>query len=86
MFAIDPGYTRTLLVEQTAEQAGLDASDAHPPDVPARAIADLIEGDLEATTGRVFRTLAHGPVLVADSRRPMPYGEVVPLRLKSVED
>ena len=75
VFALDPGYTRTVLVEQTAEQAVLDASEAHEPDVPARALADLIEAGADVGTGRIFKTVAgKGPVLMADSRRSMPEG------------
>ncbi len=78
VFAIDPGFTLTALVEQTSEQAGTDVSTAHPPEVPAAAIADLIEADLTATTGRVFKAVAgRRPLLMVDSRRPMPTGEEV---------
>jgi NAD(P)-dependent dehydrogenase (short-subunit alcohol dehydrogenase family) len=80
VFAVDPGYTRTVLAERTAEQVGLDASTAHPPEVPAGIIADLIEGDQEATTGKVFK-VAQGkkPLLIADSSLPMPEGVEVDL-------
>lgn len=75
VFAVDPGYTRTILAEQTAEQAGQDISAAHPPEVPARVIADLVEADPAVTTGRVFKAVeGKGPVLMADSTQPMPEG------------
>jgi|SRR5579859_6455326 len=75
VFAVDPGYTRTALVEQTAEQAGHDASTAHPPEVPAGVIADLVEADIELTTGRIFKAVeGKHPVLMADSSVPMPEG------------
>ena len=78
VFAIDPGFTLTVLVEQTSEQAGTDVSAAHPPQVPARAIADLIEADLSFTTGCVFKAVAgHQPYVMADSRLPMPAGQEV---------
>lgn len=78
VFAIDPGFTLTVLVEQTSEQAGTDVSTAHPPQVPAVAIADLIEAELPFTTGRVFRAVAgHHPYVMADSRLPMPAGQEV---------
>jgi citronellol/citronellal dehydrogenase len=80
VFALDPGYTRTVFVEQTAEQAGLDASDAHDPSVPAGVLADLIEADPLVASGRVFKTVAgRGPVLMADSRLPMPEGTEIQL-------
>jgi NAD(P)-dependent dehydrogenase (short-subunit alcohol dehydrogenase family) len=75
VFALDPGYTRTVLVEQTAEQAGLDASEAHEPEVPARVLADLVEADAALSSGRIFKTVAgKGPVVMADGREPMPEG------------
>jgi NAD(P)-dependent dehydrogenase (short-subunit alcohol dehydrogenase family) len=75
VFALDPGYTRTVLVEQTAEQAGLDASAAHEPGVPARLLADLVEAGPEVSTGRIFATVeGRGPVLMVDSRAPVPEG------------
>lgn len=78
VFAIDPGFTLTALVEQTSDQAGTDVSTAHPPGVPASAIADLIEADSAESTGRVFKAVAgHRPFLVLDSRWPMPTGDEV---------
>jgi len=80
VFAVDPGYTRTVLVEQTAGQVGLDASEAHEPEVPARAIADLVEAGLDVTTGRVFKTVkGRRPILMADSRVPVREGVEVDL-------
>ena len=75
VFAVDPSYTRTALVEQTAEQAGTDLSTAHAPEVPARVICDLIEADIDVSTGRIFKTVeGKHPVLMADMRTPMPTG------------
>jgi NAD(P)-dependent dehydrogenase (short-subunit alcohol dehydrogenase family) len=75
VFAMDPGYTRTVLVEQTAATAGLDASEAHDPSVPAGNLADLIEADIDVSSGRIFKTEAgRPPLIVADSGRPMPEG------------
>ncbi len=80
VFALDPSYTRTELVVQTADEAGLDASDAHDPEVPARVLADLIEARPEQVTGRVFKAVeGRAPILVADSGRPMPEGEEIDL-------
>ena len=80
VFAIDPGFTLTVLVEQTSEQAGTDVSMAHPPEVPAGAIADLVEADAALTTGRVFKAVAgHRPFVTADSHEPMPTGYEVDL-------
>jgi NAD(P)-dependent dehydrogenase (short-subunit alcohol dehydrogenase family) len=87
VFALDPGYTRTILAEQTAEQAGQDISTAHSPEVPARALADLVEADLGLTTGRVFKAVAgKGPVLMADSGDPMPEGVEVDLAGSSTQE
>lgn len=75
VFALDPSYTRTELVVQTADQAGLDASDAHDVGVPARLLADLVEADPAVSSGRVFTTVeGKGPVLVADANVPKPEG------------
>lgn len=75
VFAVDPGYTQTVLVRQTAEQVGLDASQAHPPEIPARGIADLVEGDIAVTTGKVFKIVqGQRPLMVADGAGPMPEG------------
>jgi NAD(P)-dependent dehydrogenase (short-subunit alcohol dehydrogenase family) len=80
VFAVDPGYTLTVLARRTAAQTGLDASTAHSPEVPARVIADLIEADAEKTSGRVFKTVkGKGPLLIADSSWPMPDGAEVNL-------
>jgi NAD(P)-dependent dehydrogenase (short-subunit alcohol dehydrogenase family) len=78
VIAIDPGFTLTVLVEQTSEQAGTDVSMAHPPEVPATAIADLVEADPAQTSGRVFKAVAgQRPHVTADSRDPMPTGHEV---------
>lgn len=80
VFAIDPSYTRTVLVEQTAQTAGLDASDAHDPSVPACKVADLVEADIDVSSGRVFRAVeGKHPLLVADSQDPMPEGVEIDL-------
>lgn len=80
VIAVCPGYTRTALVEQTAAQANQDLSEAHAPSVPANTIADLIEADLQITTGRVFQTMSVGPPrLMADGRAPMPEGVEIDL-------
>lgn len=78
VFALDPSFTRTTLVEQTSEQAGTDLSQAHPVEVPANAIADLVEADASHTSGRVFKAVNHHkPFLMADSHQPMPTGAEV---------
>jgi NAD(P)-dependent dehydrogenase (short-subunit alcohol dehydrogenase family) len=75
VFALDPSYTRTELVVQTAEQAGLDASAAHPTEVPATVLADLVEADPVLVSGKIFRTVqGRGPVVVADRTDPQPEG------------
>ena len=80
VFAVDPGYTRTQAAEETAGAVGLDVSDAHYPSVPASLVADLIEADIEVSTGRVFKTVAgKGPVLIADARAPRAEGVEIEL-------
>jgi NAD(P)-dependent dehydrogenase (short-subunit alcohol dehydrogenase family) len=78
VFALDPSFTRTTLVEQTSEQAGTDLSKAHPVEVPAVALADLVEADPAHVSGRIFKTVeGHRPFLMADSHAPMPAGSEV---------
>jgi NAD(P)-dependent dehydrogenase (short-subunit alcohol dehydrogenase family) len=80
VFAVDPGYTRTPLAVQTADAAGLDVSSAHDPSVPACIVADLIEADIEESSGRIFRTVeGKGPLLMADAGAPMPEGVEISL-------
>lgn len=80
VFAVDPGYTRTQAAEETAESVGLDVSDAHDPSVPAAIVADLVEADIEVSTGRVFKTVAgQGPLLMADFRAPRAEGVEIEL-------
>jgi len=80
VFAIDPSYTRTVLAERTAQTAGLDASVAHDPSVPACKVADLVEADIDLSTGRVFRAVeGKRPLMVADSHVPMPEGKEIDL-------
>ncbi|MGE0881038.1 MAG: SDR family NAD(P)-dependent oxidoreductase [Acidimicrobiia bacterium] len=75
VFALDPSFTLTALVEQTSEQAGTDLSTAHPVTVPANAICDLVEADSANVSGRVFKAVNHHkPYLMADSHQPMPTG------------
>lgn len=75
VFAVDPGYTRTAIAEEVAGEAGLDIERAHPASVPTGLIADLIEADIDVTTGRIFRAVqGKGPVLIADGNAPLPEG------------
>ncbi len=71
VFAVDPGYVRTEIAEQAATHPGwdIDIGDAHPPEVAAGVIADLVERDGDAVSGRFW--LAAGgkpPVLTHDGR------------------
>lgn len=80
VFALDPSYTRTELVVQTAETAGLDASDAHDTSVPANLLADLVEADPSHTAGRVFHTVeGRGPIVMADGASERPKGTEIEL-------
>ena len=57
------------------DAVGLDVSDAHDPSVPASIVADLVEADIEVSTGRVFKAVAgKRPVLMADARAPRAEG------------
>src|SRR5262249_57723453 len=45
VFAVDPGYVRTEVAEQASAHPGwdIDIDTAHPPEVAARATAELVE-------------------------------------------
>jgi NAD(P)-dependent dehydrogenase (short-subunit alcohol dehydrogenase family) len=81
VFAVDPGYTRTALSAGVAGSVGLDVSDAHDPSVPAEVVADLIEVDIDVSTGRVFRAVeGRSPFLIADASAPVTQGVEFELR------
>lgn len=56
VLAVDPGYVRTEVAERAAEHEGwdIDIERAHPPEVAAAAIADLVERDESVVSGRVW--------------------------------
>jgi NAD(P)-dependent dehydrogenase (short-subunit alcohol dehydrogenase family) len=68
VFAVDPSFTRTTLVEQTSGQAGTNPSTAHPGEIPAAAIVDLIEADPSRTSGRIFKAVDDHPFLLVDNQ------------------
>jgi NAD(P)-dependent dehydrogenase (short-subunit alcohol dehydrogenase family) len=80
VFALNPSYTRTVMVEQTADQTGLDPSLAHPPEVPAKLMADLVEADIATSSGKIFTTVpGHRPFLIADVHESQPRGKEIEL-------
>jgi citronellol/citronellal dehydrogenase len=71
VFAVDPGYVRTEVAEQAAAHPGwdIDIDTAHPPEVAASAIADLLERDGAEVSGRFWRVVGgRPPVLTHDGR------------------
>ncbi len=53
---VDPGFTRTELVDLLAERGFVDSEDAAPMDVPVQTIVDVItSSDPMALTGQVVR-------------------------------
>jgi citronellol/citronellal dehydrogenase len=71
VFAVDPGYVRTEVSEQAATHPGwdIDIDTAHPPEVAARAIAELVERDGGEVSGRFWRVISgQPPVLTHDGR------------------
>lgn len=71
VFAVDPGYVRTEVAEQAAGHPGwqIDIGDAHPPEVAAQVVADLIERDANDVTGRFWEAGRDGtPLLRHDGR------------------
>jgi citronellol/citronellal dehydrogenase len=71
VFALDPGHVRTEVAEQAATHPGwdIDIGQAHPPEIAACAVADLVERDGSDVSGRFWRA-ARGrpPVLTHDGR------------------
>ena len=71
VFAIDPGYVRTEVAEQAAAHPGwdIDIGEAHPPEVAARAVTDLVERDGAEVSGRFWRAVrGQPPALTHDGR------------------
>ena len=69
VFALSPGFVRTVLAEQHSWEAGIDISAAHEATVPATDIADLLERDPAEVSSRVFKSVQGGgrpAELVAD--------------------
>lgn len=71
VFAVDPGYVRTEVAEQAATHPGwdIDIGEAHPPEVAARAIAELVERDGDEVSGRFWLAVrGQPPTLTHDGR------------------
>lgn len=71
VFAVDPGYVRTEVAEQAATHPGwdIDIGMAHPPEVAASGIAELVERDGDEVSGRFWRVVrGQPPVLAHDGR------------------
>jgi NAD(P)-dependent dehydrogenase (short-subunit alcohol dehydrogenase family) len=69
VFALSPGFVRTVLSEQHSWEAGIDISSSHEARVPATDIAHLLERDPSEVSSRVFKTVQGGgrpPEMVAD--------------------
>jgi NAD(P)-dependent dehydrogenase (short-subunit alcohol dehydrogenase family) len=66
VFAIDPGYVRTEIAEQAAPASNLNIDDAHPPEVPASVIAELLQRENSEVSGRIFGIVQGRPVLRHD--------------------
>ena len=60
VFALSPGFVRTVLAEQHSWEAGIDISAAHEATVPATDIADLLERDAAEVSSRVFKSVQGG--------------------------
>ncbi len=71
VFALDPGYVRTEVAEQAAKHPGwdIDIAEAHPPEVAALALAELVERDGNQVSGRFWRAVrGQPPALTHDGR------------------
>jgi NAD(P)-dependent dehydrogenase (short-subunit alcohol dehydrogenase family) len=71
VFAVDPGYVRTEVAERAAAHPGwdIDIETAHPPEVAASAIAELVERNGDDVSGRFWRAAGgQAPALTHDGR------------------
>lgn len=72
VFTVDPGYVRTEVAEQAAaDTSRWDANidDAHPPEVAAGVVAELVERDADEVSGKFWLTVnGQPPVLRHDGR------------------
>jgi NAD(P)-dependent dehydrogenase (short-subunit alcohol dehydrogenase family) len=73
VLAVDPGHVRTEIAEQAAQHRGwkIDIADAHPPEVAAATVVDLLERPEDEVSGRIW-TVVKGqpPLLRHDGRNP----------------
>jgi citronellol/citronellal dehydrogenase len=69
VMAVDPGHVRTEIAEQAAQHPGweIDINDAHPPEVAAAAISELIQRPAGEASGRIWVVVSgHGALLRHD--------------------
>lgn len=64
VFAVEPGYVRTPIAEQTASMSGHDIEEAHEPEVPAAIIVELVTRDADQVSGRIWYTIEGEPPLL----------------------
>jgi NAD(P)-dependent dehydrogenase (short-subunit alcohol dehydrogenase family) len=75
VLAVDPGHVRTEIAEQAAQHPGwdIDIDDAHPPEVAAAAIADLIQRPIGEVSGHIWVVVnGHPPLLRHDGAGQPP--------------
>lgn len=76
VFALEPGFVRTVLSEQHSWEAGIDIGRAHEAALPASFVGQLLARPLSEVTSRVWNTPQHAaePVLEVDGTLAPPDG------------
>jgi NAD(P)-dependent dehydrogenase (short-subunit alcohol dehydrogenase family) len=74
VLAVDPGHVRTEIAEQAAQHPGweIDIDDAHPPEVAAAKIVELLERPMDEVSGRIWVVVQGQPPLLRHDGRTKP--------------
>jgi citronellol/citronellal dehydrogenase len=71
VLAVDPGHVRTEIAEQAAQHQGwkIDIADAHPPEVAAASVVELLERPRDEVSGRIWTVVKGRPPLLRHDGR-----------------
>jgi NAD(P)-dependent dehydrogenase (short-subunit alcohol dehydrogenase family) len=74
VLAVDPGHVRTEIAEQAAQHPGweIDIANAHPPEVAAAAVVELLERPGDDVSGRIWAVVNGQPPLLRHDGRAQP--------------
>jgi NAD(P)-dependent dehydrogenase (short-subunit alcohol dehydrogenase family) len=77
VLAVDPGHVRTEIAEQAAQHSGwkIDIADAHPPEVAAASVVELIERPADEVSGRIWAVIRGQPPLLRHDGRSQPLND-----------